>query len=59
MQSDQATSCKEMHEEMIGVLTAISIVSKRLATRITDLHTPRSKKVNEGKRNDKDRTATR
>jgi hypothetical protein len=27
---------KEMQEEMVGVLTAISIVSKRLATRLTD-----------------------
>lgn len=27
---------KEMQEEMVGVLIAISIVSKRLATRLTD-----------------------
>lgn len=28
---------KVMHEEMIGVLTAISIVSNRLANRLTQL----------------------
>lgn len=28
---------KEIQDEMIGVLTAISIVSKRLATRLIDL----------------------
>lgn len=27
---------KEMQEEMVGVLTAISIVSKRLATRLME-----------------------
>jgi hypothetical protein len=27
---------KEMQEEMVGVLTAISIVSKRLATRLVE-----------------------
>ncbi|MEW8994429.1 hypothetical protein [Clostridium sp.] len=27
---------KEMQKEMVGVLTAISIVSKRLATRLTE-----------------------
>ncbi|MBU9723095.1 MULTISPECIES: hypothetical protein [Bacillaceae] len=30
-------SNKEMQEEMVGVLTAISIVSKRLANRLTQL----------------------
>lgn len=28
---------KQMHEEMVGVLTAISIVSKRLASRLAQL----------------------
>lgn len=28
---------KEMHEEMVGVLTAIAIVSRRLANRLAQL----------------------
>ncbi|MPN06085.1 hypothetical protein SDC9_153340 [bioreactor metagenome] len=32
----EANLSKEMHEEMVGVLTAISIVSKRLATRLME-----------------------
>jgi len=32
-----AVANKEMQEEMVGVLTAISIVSKRLANRLVQL----------------------
>jgi hypothetical protein len=32
----EANVSKEMQEEMVGVLTAISIVSKRLATRLME-----------------------
>ena len=32
-----STASNEMKEEMVGVLTAISIVSKRLANRLTQL----------------------
>lgn len=32
----EANVNKEMQEEMVGVLTAISIVSKRLATRLME-----------------------
>ncbi|SCY26453.1 hypothetical protein [Alkaliphilus peptidifermentans] len=35
---------KEMQEEMVGVLTAISIVSKRLAKRLLELDEEKSKK---------------
>lgn len=35
---------KVMHEEMIGVLTAISIVSKRLANRLSQLDEQNEKK---------------
>ncbi len=34
---DNMNASKEIQDEMIGVLTAISIVSKRLATRLIDL----------------------
>lgn len=33
----EAKGDKEIQEEMVGVLTAISIVSKRLATRLLQL----------------------
>jgi len=36
-QVKQTMANKEMHEEMVGMLTAISIVSKRLANRLTQL----------------------
>lgn len=32
-----STANKELQEEMVGVLTAISIVSKRLANRLIEL----------------------
>ncbi len=35
---------KDMQEEMVGVLTAISIVSKRLANRLTQLDEENEKK---------------
>lgn len=35
--ADEMNANKEIQDEMIGVLTAISIVSKRLASRIIDL----------------------
>lgn len=38
---------KIMHEEMIGVLTAISIVSKRLANRLSQLDEQNEKKGEE------------
>jgi hypothetical protein len=34
---DDMNANKEIQEEMVGVLTAISIVSKRLANRLLDL----------------------
>ena len=34
---ENMNASKEIQDEMIGVLTAISIVSKRLATRLIDL----------------------
>lgn len=34
---ENMNASKEIQDEMIGVLTAISIVSKRLATRLLDL----------------------
>lgn len=34
---DNMNASKEIQHEMIGVLTAISIVSKRLASRLLDL----------------------
>ena len=37
MEDDKKTVSKEMQDEMIGVLTAISIVSKRLARRLSKL----------------------
>ncbi len=36
---------KEMQDEMIGVLTAISIVSKRLADRLLQLEEQKEKEV--------------
>ena len=33
---EKMNASKEIQEEMVGVLTAISIVSKRLATRLLD-----------------------
>lgn len=38
---------KEIQEEMIGVLTAISIVSKRLASKIIDLDKEKNSKKGE------------
>jgi hypothetical protein len=41
---------KDMQEEMVGVLTAISIVSKRLANRLSQLeeqNVKKGEKVNE------------
>lgn len=35
--ADDMNANKEIQEEMVGVLTAISIVSKRLANRLLDL----------------------
>ncbi|SNS87456.1 hypothetical protein SAMN05446037_102515 [Anaerovirgula multivorans] len=35
---------KEMQEEMVGVLNAISIVSKRLANRLLELEEEKEKK---------------
>lgn len=37
MGEDKKTMSKEMQDEMIGVLTAISIVSGRLASRLSKL----------------------
>lgn len=37
MNDCKKTVSKEMQDEMIGVLTAISIVSKRLASRLSNL----------------------
>lgn len=34
---ENMNASKEIQDEMVGVLTAISIVSKRLATRLIDL----------------------
>jgi hypothetical protein len=34
---ENMNASKEIQEEMVGVLTAISIVSKRLASRLLDL----------------------
>lgn len=34
---ENMNASKEIQDEMVGVLTAISIVSKRLATRLLDL----------------------
>lgn len=34
---EKMNATKELQEEMVGVLTAISIVSKRLANRLVDL----------------------
>lgn len=34
---ENMNATKELQEEMVGVLTAISIVSKRLASRLMDL----------------------
>jgi glucose-6-phosphate-specific signal transduction histidine kinase len=36
---------KEMQDEMVGVLTAISIVSKRLANRLLQLEEQKEKEV--------------
>jgi hypothetical protein len=36
---------KEMQDEMVGVLTAISIVSKRLADRLLQLEEQKEKEV--------------
>lgn len=51
---------RERNEELIGVLTAISIVSKRLAGRLTALEHQYAEKTRGGKCNDtRQSTATR
>ncbi|MBC2399678.1 hypothetical protein BD780_002610 [Clostridium tetanomorphum] len=40
----EANVNKEMQDEMVGVLTAISIVSKRLATRLIEQSEKENKK---------------
>jgi len=54
MNKDQRVMDQEMKEEMVGVLTAISIVSKRLARRLSQIQehsttrkraSPRERKV--------------
>jgi hypothetical protein len=45
---ENMNASKEIQDEMVGVLTAISIVSKRLASRLLDLdNEPEDEKKNE------------
>lgn len=41
---EEMNATKELQEEMVGVLTAISIVSKRLANRLLELDEEKEKK---------------
>lgn len=61
MQSNQNVVCqKELQDEMIGILTAISIVSKRLASRLSILDSNDSnKKENGGMENEQNKVTTR
>lgn len=52
MQSNTKTTRKETRDEMIGMLTAISIVSKRLATRLSDMGESCGGKENGGEVNE-------
>jgi hypothetical protein len=45
---ENMNASKEIQDEMVGVLTAISIVSKRLASRLLDLDNERE----DGQKND-------
>jgi hypothetical protein len=47
MENSKKTVSKEMQDEMIGVLTAISIVSKRLASRLSNLDEKEDKTFDE------------
>jgi hypothetical protein len=44
----EAGVSKEMQEEMVGVLTAISIVSKRLAARLKEQNEKEEEGLNDG-----------
>ena len=45
---ENMNASKEIQDEMVGVLTAISIVSKRLASRLLDLdNEPQDEQKNE------------
>ncbi|WP_209121724.1 hypothetical protein [Alkalihalobacillus sp. BA299] len=47
---------KDMQEEMVGVLTAISIVSKRLANRLSQLDEQNEKKGEKANEQNKTRS---
>ena len=55
-QVKQKSVNKDMQEEMVGVLTAISIVSKRLANRLSQLDEQNEKKGE--KANEQNQTRT-
>lgn len=55
-QVKQKSVNKDMQEEMVGVLTAISIVSKRLANRLSQLDEQNKKKGE--KANEQNQTRT-
>lgn len=44
---ENMNATKELQEEMVGVLTAISIVSKRLAGRLVELDENQTKETTE------------
>ncbi|QNO13272.1 hypothetical protein HYG86_00485 [Alkalicella caledoniensis] len=44
---ENMNATKELQEEMVGVLTAISIVSKRLACRLVELDENQTKETTE------------
>ncbi|KUP04294.1 hypothetical protein Q75_16025 [Bacillus coahuilensis p1.1.43] len=55
-QVKQKTVNKDMQEEMVGVLTAISIVSKRLANRLSQLDEQNEKKGEKANEQNKTRS---
>ena len=53
-QTDTETRDREMDEELADVLTAISVVSKRLARKLTTLSQQDKEKTKGGKTNEQD-----
>ncbi len=49
MQNTDCTECEETHDEIVGMLIAISIVTKRLAKRLSDLGKPDAPTGNENR----------